>query len=90
MPLLKHYPSAHCFVEAGVEVVAATLDELAQCRFGFEMAQNLVDLVTKSGASGIARQARSKSLVILCEQLMNNYKHLAELEEELAKFLDSD
>ena len=90
LPLLKHYPGAHCFVEAGVEAVATTLSELAPRRFGFEMAQSLVDLATKSGASGVARQARSKSLVILCEQLMTTQKHLAELEEELAKFLDGD
>ena len=49
-----------------------------------------MDLATISGASGVARQARSKSLVILCDQLMTTQKHLAELEEELAKFLDSD
>ncbi len=90
LPLLKHYPSAHCFVEAGVEAVATTLSELAPRRFGLEMAQNLVDLATQSGASEVARQVRSKSLVILCEQLMTTQKHLVELEEELAKFLDSD
>jgi transposase len=90
LPLLKKYPSAHCFVEAGVEAVAVTLSELAPRHFGLETAQTLVDLARKSGASGVARQARSKGLVILCEQLMTTQKHLAELEEELAKFLDSD
>lgn len=90
LPLLKKYPSAHCFVEAGLEAVAATLSELAPHRLGLETAQTLVDLASKSAASGVARQARSKSLVIVCEQLMTTQKHLAELEGELAKFLDKD
>ena len=49
-----------------------------------------MDLATHSGTSGVAQQARSLSLVILCEQLLATQNYLDQLETELAQLIAAD
>lgn len=90
LAFLRLYPSAQAVVEAGLAAVQATLHELAPRKYGQASARRLLDLATKSAAPGLARQARSKSLTILCDQLSHTLANLAQLEDELTKWLDGD
>jgi transposase len=88
--LLKRYPSAQAMTAAGVEAIAATLQELAPRHYGYNTAQQLVNLAQHSTSSGIAIAARSSSLKILCDQLEHTQSNLAQLEEEIDQLLDAD
>jgi transposase len=90
LAFLKIYPSAQAVVEAGLELIQATLQQLAPRNYGRASAVRLLELATKSAAPGLARQARSKSLQILCDQLSHTLSNLAAVEEELSKWLDGD
>jgi transposase len=88
--ILKRYPSAQAIAAAGVEVITATLQELAPRHYGRNTAEQLVNLARESTSSGIAISARSSSLKILCDQLEHTQRNLAQLEEEIDKLLDAD
>ena len=88
--LLKRYPSAPAFVQAGVEAIAAKLHELAPHHYGRATAQQLVQLAQHSVSQGIAVAARSLSLQILCDQLEHTQANLTRLEEEIESLLDRD
>jgi transposase len=90
LALLKLYPSAPSFIEAGVETLSVKLHELAPRNYGQVTATRLVELAGRSAAPGLARLARSKSLSILCDQLSHTLVNLSEVENELAKWLDGD
>lgn len=90
LAFLRLYPSAQAVVEAGVEAVQATLHELAPRKYGQASATRLLELATNSAAPGLARQARSKSLTILCDQLSHTLANLAQVEDELSKWLEGD
>jgi transposase len=88
--LLQRYPSAQAFVEAGGAGVLATLRALKSRRYGRATAQQLVELATQSGASGVARPARERSLRILCDQLAHTQEYLAALEAEMTALVAQD
>lgn len=88
--LLKRYPSAQAMAAAGVEAIAATLQELAPRHYGYNTAQQVVNLAQHSTSSGIAISARSSSRKILCDQLEHTQSNLAQLEEEIDQLLDAD
>jgi len=90
LALLSRYPSAKAITAAGVEVITATLRELARGRSGRPTAQQLVALASHSAASGLASEARALSLQILCDQLQHPLANLARLEQELDQLLDRD
>lgn len=90
LALLKMYPSTQAFIEAGVETLRQQLHALAPRKYGQATAARLLELARHSLASGLARQARSKSLMILCDQLLHTQANLAEVEAEMAKWLDGD
>lgn len=90
LKLLQCYPSAQAFLEAGLAAVNAKLAELAPRKYGFSTAKTLLDLAERTAASGLARQARTKCLGILCEQLLSLQQHLATLEDEVASWLAQD
>jgi transposase len=90
LALLQRYPSAHAFVEAGVEAVTATLGELKSRRYGRGTAVRLVTLAAQSAASGVARGARARSLQILGDHLAHIRDHLADLEAEMAALVRQD
>src|SRR6266516_5408310 len=88
--ILKRYPSAQALAAAGVESMAATLQELAPRHYGRKTAEQLVHLARHSTSAGIAISARSSSLKILCDQLEHTQSNLAHLEEEIENLLDAD
>lgn len=90
LKLLQAYPSAQAFLEAGVEAVSAKLSELAPRKYGLGTAQTLLNLAQKTAASGVALAARTKSLGIVCEQLLSLQGHLVTLEAEIANWLAQD
>lgn len=90
LALLSRSPSAKAITAAGVQVITATLRELARGRSGRPTAQQLVALASHSAASGLASEARALSLQILCDQLQHPLANLARLEQELDQLLDRD
>lgn len=90
LALLRQYPSAKAIEEAGEEALYTRLHELAPRRYGRKTAQQLVALARHSLASGLARQARSLSLQIICEQLSQTVAKTAQIEEELAHLMKRD
>jgi transposase len=90
LALLRRSPSAKAISAAGVEVITASLRELAPRRYGRRTAQQLVSLATQSSASGLATDARALSLQILCDQLQHPLANLARIEPELDQLLDRD
>ena len=90
LALLTRYPSAPAISAAGVETLASLLHELAPRNYGRDTAERLVSLAQASVSSGIALSARSKSLQILCDQLMHTRANLARLEGEIDTLLEQD
>ena len=90
LALLKRYPSAQAFVEAGVDALVARLREVAPRRYGRQDAEDLVRLASHSAASGRVAQARGVSLKILCDQLEHTLVNLAQVDEQLDQLLKRD
>ena len=88
--LLKLYPNAQALATAGVEVVTATLRELAPRNYGRGTAEQLVELAQHSVSKGVALAARSSTLKIVCDQLEHTQANLAQLENEIEKLLETD
>jgi transposase len=90
LALLQSYPSAHAFVEAGVETITRQLHDLTPRRYGRQTAEQLVDLARKTVSSGRAMPARTTSLKILCDQLAHTQQNLAHLEKEIDTLIAGD
>jgi transposase len=88
--LLHAYPSARAVVAAGVDAVAACLQQLGTRRYGRATAERLVALAAASAASGVAGAARERSLRILVDQLGHTQEQLCELEAALAELVGQD
>lgn len=86
LAVLKVYPSAAAFVDAGVEAVQRTVEEVAGERYGGA----LVRWAEHSAASGVARAAREVALRILCAQWEQTQANLAAVERELVALVEQD
>jgi transposase len=90
LALLKRYSSAAAIITAGVDMLTATLRELAPRHYGRPTAVELVRLASQSAASGVATQARALSMRVLCDQLEHTLANLAQVAQELDHLLDRD
>ena len=90
LALLKRYPSAQAIRDAGVEQLTTLLREVAPRHYGRPTAERLVEEARRTGSSGRAAGARSTSLRIMCEQLEQIQKNLAQLEKELDSLMEHD
>jgi transposase len=90
LALLKVYPSAAAFVEAGIAAVQRTVEAVAGERYGGATARTLVRWAEHSAASGVARAAREAALRILCTQLEQTQANLAAVERELDGLVAQD
>lgn len=88
--LLKRYPSAQALAAAGVEAIAATLQQVAPRTYGRNTAERLVQLAQHSVSGGTALVARSISLKIVCDQLEHTQANLSQLEHEINNLLETD
>ena len=88
--LLKQYPSAHAFATAEAGDVLAIMHKAAPHHYTLAKAQDLIALAQKSAASGLARDARTTSVLILLDQLENVQKHVRDLDEQIAGLLKTD
>jgi transposase len=88
--LLLDYPGAAVMATAGVEALTAKLKSLAPRNYGLATAQKLHELALTSVASGRCLEARSLSLLILCQQLLSLSSHLTTIETRLAEGLAAD
>lgn len=90
LAVLKVYPSAAAFVDAGVEAVQRTVEEVAGAHYGAATAQALVRWAEHSAASGVARAAREAAVRILCAQLEHTQMNLVAVERELDALVEQD
>ena len=90
LALLKRYPSAQAILAAGVQELTTTLRSLAPRHYGRKTAEQLLPLAAQSAASGLATEARSLSLQVLCDQLEHTQANLARVERELDQLLTRD
>ena len=58
--------------------------------YGHKTADKLIHLAQASVRSGVAIEARSRSMRILCDQLEHTQKNLELLQQEIERLLDSD
>ena len=90
LTVLKAYPSAQAMREADPQVLSQLLREECPGHYGRQTAQKLVRLAKSSVSSGLATQARSSSLRILCDQLSHTQSNLQLLQQEIERLLDQD
>ena len=90
LTVLKAYPSAQAMREADPKVLSQLLREECPGHYGRQTAQKLVQLAKSSVSSGLATQARSSSLRILCDQLSHTQSNLQLLQQEIERLLDQD
>jgi transposase len=76
--------------QADPEVLSRLLREECPGHYGRQTAQELVRLAQGSVSSGLAAQARSSSLRILCDQLSHTQRNLQLLQPEIERLLDQD
>jgi transposase len=88
--LLLEYPCAQAIAAAGVDTMLAKLKSLAPRNYGLATAQKLHELAVNSVASGRCLEARTLSLVIICQQLAAISSHLETIETQLAQWLAAD
>jgi transposase len=81
---------AQAIREAGVEQLTALLREVAPKHYGRRTAERLVEEARRTGSSGRAAGARATSLRIVCDQLEQTQKNLAQLEKELDSLMEHD
>ncbi len=90
LTVLRAYPSAQAMREADPKVLSQLLREECPGHYGRQTAQKLVRLAQGSVSSGLATQARSSSLRILCDQLSHTQSNLHLLQHEIERLLDQD